>query len=323
MGTQPTKEAIIGTFIIGRNDSLDFLQLATNNGGNVFGWIDSGGFLRGTLAATNEPGGSDTQVQFNNAGILDGDANFTWSKSTQALTITGSISSGAISSVNATPATALANQSSPVFTLAGTVWNGAISLVDKWTVQVVVNSGVLPGQTLVFTCNQGNGAVSFNTTLVCGQLNCGAVFTGGNVNLTSAGATAIANISSFKYSLISAWWDGATTHNSTTSIQDFEGAGNNPTATTQISNSGAFAWAGVSIVGALASQTLTVTAATPTGTSGQVGFGTTAGFGAGSAGTAVTTTTKGGGTGPTTPQTVVNYLEIDIAGVKYWIGLSQ
>lgn len=66
-----------------------------------------------------------------------------------------------------------------------------------------------------------------------------------------------------------------------------------------------------------------VTSATPTTTSGQVGFGTSSGFGAGSAGTGVTTTTKGGGTGPTTAQTIVKYLEIDIAGTKYWIPLMQ
>ena len=68
---------------------------------------------------------------------------------------------------------------------------------------------------------------------------------------------------------------------------------------------------------------LVLIAATPTGVSGQVSFGTTSGFGNGSSGTAVTTTTKSTGTGPTTPQTVVNYLEIDIAGTKYWVPLVQ
>jgi hypothetical protein len=51
MGVTPTQHAIIGQYINGRNATDDFLQLATNYGGNVFGWIDSTGTLRGTLAS--------------------------------------------------------------------------------------------------------------------------------------------------------------------------------------------------------------------------------------------------------------------------------
>lgn len=68
---------------------------------------------------------------------------------------------------------------------------------------------------------------------------------------------------------------------------------------------------------------VTVKGATPTGTTGQLSFGNTTGFGAGTPATAVTTTTKGAGSGPTTPQTIINYLQIDIAGTKYWIPLAQ
>jgi hypothetical protein len=68
---------------------------------------------------------------------------------------------------------------------------------------------------------------------------------------------------------------------------------------------------------------LTLGGATPTTSVGQLGLGTTAGFGSGSSATAVTTTTKSSGSGPTTAQTVVNYLEIDLAGTKYWIPLMQ
>jgi len=58
-------------------------------------------------------------------------------------------------------------------------------------------------------------------------------------------------------------------------------------------------------------------------TDGTIVVGTGSGFGNGSSGTAVTTTTKSTGTGPTTPQTVVNYLEITIAGTAYWVPLVQ
>jgi hypothetical protein len=68
---------------------------------------------------------------------------------------------------------------------------------------------------------------------------------------------------------------------------------------------------------------LEINGATPTGSGTKLGLGTTTGFGNGSSGTPVTTTTKSTGTGPATPQTVVKYLEIDLGGTKYWIGLVQ
>lgn len=64
-------------------------------------------------------------------------------------------------------------------------------------------------------------------------------------------------------------------------------------------------------------------AATPTVAASQLGLGSTAGFGNGSSGTAVTTTTKNTGSGPTTPQTVVNYLKVNIGGTDYWVPLVQ
>lgn len=77
------------------------------------------------------------------------------------------------------------------------------------------------------------------------------------------------------------------------------------------------------VSGSIKLATISIGGATPTGSGSRLGLGNTAGFGSGAAGTAITTTTKGAGTGPTTAQTVVNYLEIDIGGVKYWIPLMQ
>jgi hypothetical protein len=47
------------------------------------------------------------------------------------------------------------------------------------------------------------------------------------------------------------------------------------------------------------------------------------GFGNGSAGTAMTTTTLGTGTGPATPQTVVSYLKLHHNGQDFWLPLVQ
>lgn len=47
------------------------------------------------------------------------------------------------------------------------------------------------------------------------------------------------------------------------------------------------------------------------------------GFGNGTASTTVTTTTKGTGTGPTNPQTVVQYQKVTLSNTVYWVPLVQ
>jgi len=53
----------------------------------------------GTLGTiqTAQPGGLDTEVQFNDAGSFGGDSGFTYNKTTNALTVTGNLTSGNIS----------------------------------------------------------------------------------------------------------------------------------------------------------------------------------------------------------------------------------
>lgn len=75
--------------------------------------------------------------------------------------------------------------------------------------------------------------------------------------------------------------------------------------------------------GALFNCSLALSVATPTTSAGQLGLGTTTGFGNGAAGTAMTTTLLGTGSGPAAPQTVINYLQIDRAGTKFYIPLMQ
>lgn len=56
---------------------------------------------------------------------------------------------------------------------------------------------------------------------------------------------------------------------------------------------------------------------------GTVLVGGSSGFGNGSSGTAVTTTAKNTGTGPSAPQTVVKYAPVIYEGQTYWIPLTQ
>jgi len=66
---------------------------------------------------------------------------------------------------------------------------------------------------------------------------------------------------------------------------------------------------------------LMLSGATPTGTTGQLSFGTTAGIGNGSA-TNMQAPAQNTGTGPAS-LTAVKWLELDIAGTKYWYPLFQ
>lgn len=83
MGINPTQKSIIGQFINGRNATDDFLQLATNNGGTVFAWIDAGGILRGTFAnPSSGAAGPNGSIQINSSGSFSGDSRFTFDSTT-------------------------------------------------------------------------------------------------------------------------------------------------------------------------------------------------------------------------------------------------
>jgi len=83
------------------------------------------------------PGGSDTQIQFNDGGSFGGDADFTWNKTTNALTVNGNLVVGGT----------LLNQ---VAVTASTAGSGAPNLITA------AQSGT------VFT-NEGSTAVNYHT----------------------------------------------------------------------------------------------------------------------------------------------------------------
>jgi hypothetical protein len=128
MGLVPTVRSVIGTFINGRNAKDDFLQLADNHGGTIFGWIDSDGVRQGSLAGgvtslngltgvlnlvagtnvslvpsgTNitinstggTPGGANTDVQINDSNAFYGDSGFTYNKTIHSVNITSTDATG-------------------------------------------------------------------------------------------------------------------------------------------------------------------------------------------------------------------------------------
>lgn len=189
----PTKEAVIGTFQNGRGFQDDFLQLKSAVGGNIFAWIDYTGTLQGAFATQFAAAGSDTNVQVNSAGLLYGDNNFTWTKGSQTLGVTGLIALTGTQTISTTGPNSLAlsnptlstgvslGVNSPKLQIQGTVWNGSTSLLDEWDIYSTPSYSVGTGPTSTLFIVKGQGAatpqsgVSINCGLNAGNCQFGGV----------------------------------------------------------------------------------------------------------------------------------------------------
>ncbi len=78
-----------------------------------------------TYIGVVSPGGSDTQIQFNDGGSFGGDADFTWNKTTNALTVNGTV---LITSTSATAFRA-GPSGAPALTVDGSVASSATGIL--------------------------------------------------------------------------------------------------------------------------------------------------------------------------------------------------
>lgn len=91
----------------------------------------------GSVAAGSAAAGSDTQIQFNDAGSLNGDAGLTYNKTTDTLTVSNTISLGGLATINSTAytgtvftannATNLGGQSASYYRDAGNINAGTLA----------------------------------------------------------------------------------------------------------------------------------------------------------------------------------------------------
>lgn len=79
INTPPAIAAHSWTLPLAQGAANSFLQ---NNGSGVLSW---------SPGTTNNPGGVDTQIQFNIAGVFGGSSNFTWDNSVPRLTVEGEL----------------------------------------------------------------------------------------------------------------------------------------------------------------------------------------------------------------------------------------
>jgi hypothetical protein len=148
-----------------------------------------------TGGAGSSPGGSDTQVQFNDAGVFGGDAGFTYNKTTDSATLVGSLTVGG---VNATTGTDYKINNTSVLT-STTLGSGVInsSLTSVGTlVSLQVDNINLDGNTIISTNTNGNIDLDPNGTGVVRSLGAAAIRFMDSDNSNYAAIVAPASITS-------------------------------------------------------------------------------------------------------------------------------
>lgn len=302
-------------------------------------------------ASGGTAGGSDTQVQYNDSGSFGGDAGFTWDYTDQILTlgltdftaeVANSPSLVLAGSYESDETPTYAEDSWTIQNIIGSGENGqsALTLTHSGSplgVLQIVQSGIdsqptfIAGTTVANVMSYGlidndsdyitnvvnnstpAAETQWATAVASAQLGAsgdGAILSLGaasgptfEIACNEYGEYALAT-GDFKF--LDALYLGAALYDSTASAGS-AGAILNSTGS-------AVVWTSVPTL-----STLVLTGAPPTVSAGQLGLGSTTGFGNGSSGTAVTTTTQGTGSGPVTPQTVAGYIEANVGGTTVWL----
>ncbi len=142
MATNPTIKPRRGTAAPGVGAiNQNELAVDTTNKRIYIGAADGSGTLIGAA-----PGGSDTQVQFNDGGNLGGDSGLTYNKTTDSLTITGDLA------VNGSDITTSGSGTATVFNTNALTLNlggaaTAITMGDSTTATTTIRGGTLVGNT--------------------------------------------------------------------------------------------------------------------------------------------------------------------------------
>ncbi len=143
-GADTTADYLATKLLAGSNINLT----VGNVGGNETLTIDS------TSVATN-PGGSDTYVQYNDGGVFGGDANFTWDKTTQLLTVTGAATvTGVLTLTRSNFTTSSGNQ----------VWTNTLAGWSLYMVGATSSSGGTAGNSYIL------GGDAFDGTSTAGNV---------------------------------------------------------------------------------------------------------------------------------------------------------
>ena len=209
--TNGNSNVIVNTTTInfGVNGNANVL-IVNSTGANVIGNVATTGILTDNYYYANgqpldvggAPGGSNTQIQFNNTGEFGGSANLTFDSATNLLTLNGNIAASNANLGNTATANYLVSSSGCV-TISGAtiavIGNNAgifASLIDDINLGLVSNI-VMGGVTETVTV-QGNLIANVNVTAtgtVSGNLLTGTLTTASQPNITSTGTLASLSVS--------------------------------------------------------------------------------------------------------------------------------
>lgn len=139
------------------NSSTNILTVTGNVAATNFK-SDNYRYANGALINFAEPGGANTQIQFNDAGNLNGSANFTFNSSTNVLTVTGNVTATNFKSDNYRYANGVLIK----FAEPG----GA-------NTQVQFNDDGNLNGTTNFTFNKSNSTLSVSGSIISGNANLG------------------------------------------------------------------------------------------------------------------------------------------------------
>jgi len=141
MATNPTIKPRRGTAAPGVGAiNQNELAVDTTNKRIYIGAADGSGTLIGAA-----PGGSDTQVQFNDDGNLNGDSGLTYNKTTDTLTITGDLAVNGGDITSSATTLNLLNSTVTTLNLGGAAT--AITMGDSTTATTTIRGGTLVGNT--------------------------------------------------------------------------------------------------------------------------------------------------------------------------------
>lgn len=198
-GTSDFQVADSTTAVIFEVSGAGKAQLGNYGGGTITGTatqmlaVDTtGNIIEETLPVATTPGGSDTQVQFNNAGVFDGNANFTWDDTNSRLEIGTPSSTPARISVFSSAGTS--NTPTNGFTFVNTSGdNVGFYEVTPGTLRININATTTKGeiQAKRFS-NSSTSYLGFEVTNLGAKL----VGTGGSTNTTLvdiAGGSGLSN----------------------------------------------------------------------------------------------------------------------------------
>jgi len=142
------------TWTLPAADGTTNQSLVTNGSGSL------------SWASVNSPGGSNTQVQFNDSGQFGGDADFTWDKTGNILTITGEIRGTTITE-NTQPVVVQADIGTAPNEIPLNQYLGALAYEDSEFVAPQTGTGITAGTgTLVGTSYSVQGTVKVMRVLI-------------------------------------------------------------------------------------------------------------------------------------------------------------